>query len=606
LAWQTGEGGFRRAVALREVPPGAEVSVAPPAQEGVLPLLDLIELEGKKWAVYEFVPGATFAEVAAAHFSVERLPSLGLIGRIVVDACLAIHRVHTWSDPLGLIGPQKHGGLSDASVFIGFDGLTRVLDLNARRPGKFVAPEVTRGDAFDLRADVFSLGALMHHAATRFEKAYAATMARAPSPSEFPPPSAVHPEASPKLDAVVMRALMASPGGRFASAGQLAEELEKVLGPILFTREQVSAVLLPLFGDRMSALKDLVDPKKRPPPPKGSAPRPSAPTRPSGPTRPSANRNALDEVSSQDVKLDGGAGVEIEDMPTQSNIRLKAIKPGPPIPDFDPHTTKPGRISAESSPRLTDQQFPATDIEVPRPSGPKRIGQADIEKARARGQEKISTADFSPEDMPEDLRSLQGNIQLDGGGLGEVTDEPTNIKPRLTGEFRPPPEVYEDPKKRESTMDVDRSVPASTTGQLRKVSRRGPKVVIALLTLMIVGMASVVALRPDLLERIKSRLRPPVDVPPQEVVLEDVLEDGGLAGGVVLEGDGGEAPDDAGPAPIAAVLRIFDAGPGRDAGPARDGGSVRDAGSPDAGSVRDAGKPVAPTKATKKKKKRGR
>lgn len=573
LAWSTGDAGFRRAVVLREVPDGAEAVVGVPTPEGVLPLLDMVELEGRRWAVYEFVPGATFAEVANAHFSVERLPSLGLIGRVVVDACHAIHRVHVWVDPLGLIGPQRHGGLSDQSVFVGFDGVARVLDFNARRLGRFIAPEVTRGDQFDARADVFSLGALLHHATTRFEKGYAVTMARAPSPSEFPPPSTVHPEASPELDAVVMCALMPSPASRFSSALQLAEEIEKVLGPTLFTHEQVCTVLGPLFGDRIAALKELVDPKKRPPAPRASAPRVTA-ARPSAPPVRKSN-SALDAVSamSGDVMLDGGGVDDLEDLPTQANIKLPPglVRTAPPVPDYDPHATGPGMAAPKpdfdphaTTPGRSLKANSGTDPELPpapvRPSGPKT--QTAAEKALAIGQEDISTGQF---------RAL--NVALDGSpSLGDDEEVPTNVRPRpsqaaMAALAAPPAAaaddggedeaddapLYEDPKKKEPTLDVD---PAERPPKPeKKKGRGGLRVMIAVLLLGIVGGAAVTVLRPDVVERAKAalnaRLHPgavePAQSPVEEIPLEDVvlLEDGGVAP-VLVAGDEDGGHRDAG------------------------------------------------------------
>ncbi len=600
LAWQVGDGGFRRPVVMREISEGAEPGAPGPSQEGVLPLLDLVELEGKRWAIYDFIPGATFAEVSEAHFAVERLPSLGLIARVIVDACRAIHRVHVRVDPLGLSEPLTHGGLSDRSVLVGFDGIARVLDLNARREGPFLAPELSRGDALDARADVFSLGALLHHGTTRFDKGYSETMARAPSPSEFPAPSAIHPEASPALDAVVMRALMPSPGSRFASAQQLAEELEKVLGPVLFTHAQVSEVLLPLFGERMAALKELVDPKKRPPAPRASAPRPAAAPRASAPQpapRPSVGTrktgSALDAMSAFDVKLDGEAIDDIDDLPTQANISLPVgmFKPGAPVPDFDPHATTPGkalavdtpfdkpdfdphattpgRSLAEVAPRLARAQTSGTDPELPmapskpsRPTGSRRSVQGEAERARAKGQEKISTADLDPDQLSPELRALQSAFDD-----AEITDEPTNVRPRASqtaiAALQTTPKApvvddpeeeaddFDDPKKKESTMDVDRPEPISQSSALPQPLGRVAKVALGLLAFVVVASGAFVALN---LEAIRARLQTPAAPATyvEEAAIEEVpvaLEDAGIPGtdavpGVVAAADAGEFEDE--------------------------------------------------------------
>jgi len=594
LAWQVGDLGFRRAVVMREVPEGAEIAASPMTVEGVLPLLDLVEFDGRRWAVYEFVAGATFAEVAAAHFSVERLPSLGLIARVVIDACRATHRVHTWADPLGLVGPQKHGGLSDAAVFVGFDGVARVLDQNARRLSRFIAPELTRGEVFDARADVFSLGALLHHATTRFEKGYAVTLARAPSPSEFPPPSTVHPEATPELDGAVMRALMPSSGSRYATTLELAEDLEQLLGPVVFSAQQVSTVLIPLFGDRMAALKDLVDPAKRPPAPKPSVPR--APPRASPLPPPVGQRKtgtAMEAVSAFDVKLDGNGFDDLVDLPTQANISLPPglFKPGPPVaeaapdfdphatgpgkgapsaPDFDPNATTPGRSLAEVAPGL------AATLNLPTPSRPSGVkkGLTEDEKARAKGQEKISTADLDPDQLSPDLKAVQR--AFGPPALGEGEEEPTNVRQRPSqlalAALQAPEEPtggYDDPKKREPTMDVDpnESREEGDDEPIDPNQGKALKVAAAVFVGLLLLSGVVVAAVPSLRSAVKARFSaPPPPSTVQELPFEEVPlveEDAGVVAEAVVEvvepaaatdageeeeeGDGGEEEEEAVP-----------------------------------------------------------
>jgi hypothetical protein len=548
-------------VVLRALDPGAKVAAMPSTPNFVLPVLDVVSLDGSHWAVYEFVPGATFAEVAAAHFSVERLPSLGLIARIVVDAARAIHQVHTFRDPLGLIAPQRHGGLSDASVLVGFDGQTRVLDLGARRQSRFVAPELTQGESFDAHADVFSLGALLHHATTHFAKGYAATIARAPSLDEFPPPSTVHPEASPAFDAVVMRALMPSASSRFATALALAEEVESVLGPLLFSQAQVHEVLLPLFEGRVRALKELVNPRYHP------VPVPSAPRAPA--SLPTPAHPAFGAFG--DGRMGGGgpsesgevldSGLAIEDMPTQHNIKVPARGATRAEPDFDPHSTKPGIHKPEPAFDLY------SDAEDTTGNALKIAQQTDAEKARAIGQEKISTADLDPEELSPEMKLLQA-ADL-GPLLGDGPEEPTRIKPRTSQVGLAPVlgPVILDPKKKEATLVDDRPAPPMLLPMKPKPRwgvRGGSAVLLA-----VVAAAATVAVQ-------RYRARAAIEAPAlQEPVLEDV--------------DAGEGPEVDSGVGSAVPVALDDA----DAGPVNDGGSDRgaDAGSkPDAGAAPDSGR----------------
>jgi len=102
----------------------------------------------------------------------------------------------------------------------------------------YMAPEqFGRGrNAFDTRQDVFALGAILFEILTLTRYRPGASFATLlpnlvrESDRDMPtPPSSVAPDISPELDLACTRALAASPGARFESAGQLADIVERYL-----------------------------------------------------------------------------------------------------------------------------------------------------------------------------------------------------------------------------------------------------------------------------------------------------------------------------------------------------------------------------------------
>jgi serine/threonine-protein kinase len=160
----------------------------------------------------------------------------------------ALHYAHRERDPRGRPLRLVHRDVSPANVLLGFDGAVRLIDfgiaqaaISSRAPdavlrGKFgyMSPEQVRGLPVDRRADVFSLGVVLHEMLTG-ERLFTgpselAVLEKVRS-AEVAPPSARNPEVPPALDAVVLRALAREPEDRFPWAGGLRDALRPWLPP---------------------------------------------------------------------------------------------------------------------------------------------------------------------------------------------------------------------------------------------------------------------------------------------------------------------------------------------------------------------------------------
>src|SRR6185436_3522869 len=90
-------------------------------------------------------------------------------------------------------------------------GAIRALDDDSQA---CIAPEVQAGQAPGPASDVYGVGALL----------YSMLTGSAPGP-ELQPPSRVHPDAAPELDAIVVRCLAANPAERFERVSDITHAL---------------------------------------------------------------------------------------------------------------------------------------------------------------------------------------------------------------------------------------------------------------------------------------------------------------------------------------------------------------------------------------------
>jgi serine/threonine-protein kinase len=264
LALLEGAAGFRRTVAVQRLrrEPGAEAHVPPGLSPdallgchvrhpNVIPVLDLIEVQGEFLLVMEYVISETFTQLRSRG----NRPPIPISVAIASGILHALDAAHTAKDAFGSPLEIVHAGLAPDTVLIGVDGIARLIHFGLAkksqppapgrahlkgRPGYF-APEQVFDRRVDARTDVFAAGILL------WESLAGRPLLEGDGPVDSMmrflgrgtrPPSEVNPQVSGELDAVLARALEPAPERRFQSAAEFAEALEAAVEPA--TRAEVS------------------------------------------------------------------------------------------------------------------------------------------------------------------------------------------------------------------------------------------------------------------------------------------------------------------------------------------------------------------------------
>jgi serine/threonine protein kinase len=206
-------------------------------------VLDAGTHDGYVYLALEYVTGTSVRTLMQADASptIRAMPLAAALS-IVVGAARGLHEAHelVGSDgaPLGLV----HRDVSPANILVDRDGTvklsdfgiakdTRVSTLSGSMRGTvtYMAPEQCRGHAFDRRADVFSLGVILHELISGRRLFWAendvASLHKVLS-APLPDPREAVPSLAPELCAIAMRAIARDPHQRIASASELADRLE--------------------------------------------------------------------------------------------------------------------------------------------------------------------------------------------------------------------------------------------------------------------------------------------------------------------------------------------------------------------------------------------
>jgi serine/threonine-protein kinase len=210
----------------------------------VVQALDFHEDAGERYLVLEYVEGVPLSHVLRDGRDVP--PAIvAFLGREVCRALDYVHGVRAADGtPLEIV----HHDVTPSNIMLTNEGAVKLLDFGMARftharyvpaaglvKGKpsYLAPEQLRGvGAVDGRADLFSLGIVMHELLTGarlFRGDDDLATLRQIGEKPIVPPSKTRAGVPRALDRIVMRALERDPDRRYASAAAMARDLDEVV-----------------------------------------------------------------------------------------------------------------------------------------------------------------------------------------------------------------------------------------------------------------------------------------------------------------------------------------------------------------------------------------
>jgi serine/threonine protein kinase len=245
----------------------------------VVPTIDISDTpETGYFIVMDYVEGDHLgALLASAHKVGARLP-LPVTLRVVSDALSGLGAAHDLRSERGELLKLVHRDVSPHNIIVGSDGVARLTDFGVAKAedrlahtrdgqlkGKlaYMAPEQALRGSCDGRSDLFAMGVILWEAITgrrlfRAENPGATLTKLLHDP--IVAPSTIDPALQP-LDAVLARALDREPEGRYQTAEELIDALERAAPQVggLASLREVSAVVRELTAEKLRKEQELLE-----------------------------------------------------------------------------------------------------------------------------------------------------------------------------------------------------------------------------------------------------------------------------------------------------------------------------------------------------------
>jgi len=226
----------------------------------VVPTLDVVATDGELFLVMDYVAGESLARLARTMTDQGTRMPLRIVSAVMAGVLHGLHAAHEAKDERGMALGIVHRDVSPQNVLVGTDGVSKILDFGvAKAAGRvqttrdgqikgklaYMPPEQLRGANVSRATDIYSAGVVLWELVTG-QRLFAGDnegvvvakvlQGDVASPLELlrRKGARITPEqehALPRLEKLIFRALAQDPDTRYATAREMAVELERMVPP---------------------------------------------------------------------------------------------------------------------------------------------------------------------------------------------------------------------------------------------------------------------------------------------------------------------------------------------------------------------------------------
>lgn len=215
----------------------------------VVPIIDVLAENGELSLVMDYVEGESLARLLRQASSVGEKAPLAVASSILCGTLYGLHAAHEAVNERGKPMHLVHRDVSPQNILVGTDGTPRLVDFGVAKAAQrlqttaegqvkgklaYMAPEQIRRGDVTRQVDVYAAGVVLWELITGkrlFQSDNPAHLMTKVLEEELTAPSEVRAGCPPELDRVVLRALCRDTEKRYATAREMAQDLQSALPP---------------------------------------------------------------------------------------------------------------------------------------------------------------------------------------------------------------------------------------------------------------------------------------------------------------------------------------------------------------------------------------
>ncbi len=236
----------------------------------IVRIFELGQFQSSYYILMEYISGKDVLNIQKTVRKRREIFGVRTACQVAANVASGLHHAHFMTDHLGQPLNIIHRDISPQNILVDFFGNVKVIDFGIAKAavqstrtqvgvlkGKmgYMSPEQVSGGKLDHRSDIFAIGTVLWELVTNrrlFNGDNEFETMNLVKEAVVEAPSVHNPDIPPEVDRIILKSLAADREERYASAGEMAQDLEAWLASVNYNKQELSNWMCEVYADDLA------------------------------------------------------------------------------------------------------------------------------------------------------------------------------------------------------------------------------------------------------------------------------------------------------------------------------------------------------------------